>query len=334
MRQLEPITIDDIRAARERIRGTVVRTPLLRLHADAPCEIYLKLENLQPIGSFKLRGATNAIRALGPDVVRDGVYTASAGNMAQGVAWGARELGIACSVVVPDNAPRTKLDAIARLGGDIVKVPYDDWWQCLADHGRPGMHGRFIHPVADRMVMAGNGTIGLEIVEDLTDVDAVLVPFGGGGLSTGIATAVRALSPRTKIFACEVATAAPFSAALAAREPVVIERTPSFVDGIGGRGVLPEMWPLVSRLLDASLVVPLEDVASTLRALVERAHVVAEGAGATSVAAALHGMAGSGRVVCVVSGGNIDLDVLSTLLRASSGAAKSGIQPAFNAGAR
>jgi threonine dehydratase len=334
MRQLEPITIDDIHEARERIRRTVVRTPLLRLNAEAPCELYLKLENLQPIGSFKLRGATNAIRALGPDAVRDGVYTASAGNMAQGVAWGARELGIPCSVVVPDNAPRTKLEAIARLGGEIVKVPYDEWWQCLADHGRSGMRGRFIHPVADRMVMAGNGTIGLEILEDLSDVDSVLIPFGGGGLSSGIATAVRSLSPGAKVYACEVATAAPFSAALAARGPVVIERTPSFVDGIGGRGVLPEMWPLVSGLLDGSLVVPLEDVASTVRALAERARVVAEGAGATSVAAALRGMAGNGRVVCVVSGGNIDLDVLSALLRASSGAAIAGIQPAFNASAR
>ena len=315
MRRLEPISIDDIRAARERIQGTILRTPLVRFHADAPGEIYLKLENLQPIGSFKLRGATNAIRALGPDAVRDGVYTASAGNMAQGVAWGARELGVACSVVVPDNAPRTKLEAIARLGAGIVKVPYEEWWQCLVDHGRPGMRGRFIHPVADRAVMAGNGTIGLEIVEDLRDVDAVLIPFGGGGLSTGIATAVRALAPRAKIFACEVATAAPFSAALAANAPVVVERTPSWVDGIGGRGVLPEMWPFVSTLLDGSLVVPLDDVASTVRMLVERAHIVAEGAGATSVAAALTGKAGHGRIVCVVSGGNIDLDVLSTLLR-------------------
>ena len=318
MRQLDPISLDDIREARDRIRGTVVRTPLIRLHVDAPAEIYLKLENLQPIGSFKLRGATNAIRSLDPGAMRDGVYTASAGNMAQGVAWGARELGVPCTVVVPDQAPRAKLDAIARLGATIVKVSYDDWWRCMVEHGHPDVRGRFVHPVADRMVMAGNGTIGLEIVEDLGDVDAVLVPFGGGGLSAGIATAVRALAPRAKVYACEVATAAPLAAALAAGEPVVIDRTPSFIDGIGGRGVLPEMWPFVSTLLAGSLVTTVDEVAAAVRLLAQRARVVAEGAGAASVAAAVAGKGGTGRVVCVVSGGNIDVDVLSALLGQSS----------------
>jgi len=318
MRQLDPISLADIREARDRIRGTVVRTPLIRLHVDAPAEIYLKLENLQPIGSFKLRGATNAIRSLDPEVLQDGVYTASAGNMAQGVAWGARELGVACTVVVPDQAPRAKLDAIARLGATIVKVSYDDWWRCMVEHGHPDVRGRFVHPVADRMVLAGNGTIGLEIVEDLGDVDAVLVPFGGGGLSTGIATAVRALAPRATVYACEVATAAPLAAALAAGKPVVIDRTPSFIDGIGGRGVLPEMWPFVSTLLAGSLVTTVDEVAAAVRLLAQRARVVAEGAGAASVAAAVAGKGGTGRVVCVVSGGNIDVDVLSTLLGQSS----------------
>jgi threonine dehydratase len=318
MRQLDPVSLDDIREARDRIRGTVVRTPLIRLHVDAPAEIYLKLENLQPIGSFKLRGATNAIRSLDPEAMRDGVYTASAGNMAQGVAWGARELGVPCTVVVPDQAPRAKLDAIARLGATIVKVSYDDWWRCMVEHGHPDVRGRFVHPVADRMVLAGNGTIGLEIVEDLGDVDAVLVPFGGGGLSTGIATAVRALAPRATVYACEVATAAPLAAALAAGKPVVIDRTPSFIDGIGGRGVLPEMWPFVSTLLAGSLVTTVDEVAAAVRLLAQRARVVAEGAGAASVAAAVAGKGGTGRVVCVVSGGNIDVDVLSTLLGQSS----------------
>jgi threonine dehydratase len=254
--------------------------------------------------------------------------------MAQGVAWGARDLGVACSVVVPDSAPRTKLDAIERLGATIVKVSYDEWWHCLVEHGRPGLRGQFIHPVANRDVMAGNGTIGLEIVEDLPEVEAVLIPFGGGGLSAGIATAMRALAPRAKVYACEVATAAPFSAALAAGGPVVIERTPSFVDGIGGRGVLPEMWPLVSTLLDGSLVMPLDDVAAAVRVLVERARVVAEGAGAASVAAALAGTVGTRRTVCVVSGGNIDLEILSSLLREPFVSVLSGTQPAFKAGAR
>ena len=314
MRSIEPLTIQDVVAARARIASSVARTPLIRLNVDAPAEIYLKLETLQPIGSFKIRGAMNAIRTLPPDAMSAGVYTASAGNMAQGVAWGARELGVPCTVVMPDNAPQTKLDAVARLGAAIVQVPYDEWWQTLRDHGREGIPGAFIHPVANRAVMAGNGTIGIEIAADLPDVDAVLVPFGGGGLVTGIATAIRALAPRAQVFGCEVSTSTPLTAALAAREPVVVDRTPSFVDGIGGRGVLPEMWPLVSSLLDGALVAELDEVKSAVRLLVERARVVAEGAGAVPVAAALAGRGGAGRVVCVVSGGNIDLKTLIELL--------------------
>jgi threonine dehydratase len=315
VKRIEPISIADVRAARNRIASTVGRTPLIRLAVDAPAEIYLKLENLQPIGSFKLRGATNAIRSLPFGVVAKGVYTASAGNMAQGVAWGARDLGVPCTVVMPDSAPATKVNAVKRLGASIVQVPFDEWWQTLRDHGREGMDGRFIHPVADRDVMAGNGTIGLEIVEDLPDVDAVLVPFGGGGLVSGIATAVRALQPRARIYGCEVETSTPLSAALAAGHPVVVERTPSFVDGIGGRGVLDEMWPIVSALVDGALVATLAETRAAIRLLEERARVVAEGAGAVPVAAALAGRGGVGKVVCVVSGGNIDtstfVDILS-----------------------
>lgn len=293
----------------------IVRTPLVRLQVDAPAEIYLKLESLQPIGSFKLRGAGNAIAMLNPDQLAGGVYTASAGNMAQGLAWSARALGVPCSVVMPDGAPRTKVEAVRRLGAAIVQVPYDEWWQTLVDRGREGMSGTFVHPVADAAVIAGNATIGLEIVEDLPGADAVLVPFGGGGLVSGIGSAIRALSPSTKIYGCEVATSTPLSAALAAGEPVMVERTPSFVDGIGGRGLLPEMWPLVHALVNGALVAPLEDVARAVRLLVERARIVAEGAGATPVAVALAGRAGSGKVVCVVSGGNIDTAVLADLIR-------------------
>jgi threonine dehydratase len=311
---LEPLTIDDIRAAQDRIASSVVRTPLIKLDVDAPSEIFLKLETLQPIGSFKLRGAMNAIRSLPPDALSRGVYTASAGNMAQGVAWGARALGIPCTVVMPDSAPRTKIDAVRRLGARIVSLSYVDWWQTLVDHGRAGIDGAFIHPVADRSVIAGNGTVGVEIVEDLPNVDAVLIPFGGGGLATGIATAVRALAPNAKLFGCEVATATPLTAALAEKGPVTVERTASFVDGIGGRGVLPDMWPLVSALLDGALVSSLAEVGSAVRVLVERARIVAEGAGATPVAAALAGRGGGGRVVCVVSGGNIDTRTLIELL--------------------
>jgi threonine dehydratase len=295
----------------------VRRTPLVRLEVDGPAQIYLKLENLQPIGSFKLRGATNAIRSLPLGVIADGVYTASAGNMAQGVAWGARDLGVPCTVVMPDNAPATKVNAVKRLGANIVPLPYDDWWQTLRDHGREGMSGRFIHPVADRDVMAGNGTIGLEILEDLPTVDTVLVPFGGGGLVSGIATAVRALQPNARVYGCEVETSTPLSAALTAGHPVVVERTPSFVDGIGGRGVLEEMWPIVSDLVSGALVTTLAETRAAIRLLVERTRVVAEGAGAVPVAAALAGRAGgdAGTIVCVVSGANIDtktlIDVLS-----------------------
>jgi threonine dehydratase len=316
LRPIEPLTIDDVRAARDRIASTVVRTPLIRLNVDSADEIWLKLENLQPIGSFKLRGATNAIRVRSPDELRDGVYTASAGNMAQGVAWGARALGVTCTVVMPDSAPKTKVDAVTRLGARIVSLPYDEWWATLRDHGRQGIPGAFIHPVADAAVMAGNGTIGLEIAEDLPDVDEVLVPFGGGGLVTGIATAVKWLVPGVNVFGCEVSTSTPLSAAFAAGEPVTVDRTPSFVDGIGGRGVLGEMWPLLQMLLDGALVASLDDVSAAVRVLVERARVVAEGAGATPVAAALARRSADGgrKIVCVVSGGNIDTTTLAEIL--------------------
>jgi threonine dehydratase len=310
-------TLGEIRDAADRLRSLVVRSPLVRLHADVAGgrEVWLKLESLQPIGSFKLRGAANAMLTSPRSVLERGVYTASAGNMAQGVAWIARELGVPCTVAMPETAPRTKLDAVARLGAAIVQLPYDEWWQTLRDHGRAGIPGAFIHPVADPAVIAGNGTIGVEIAEDLPAVDAVLVPFGGGGLVSGIATAIRARAPNAKVFGCEVATSTPLTAAFAAHEPVTVDRTPSFVDGIGGRGVLPEMWPLVSALLDGALVAELGEVASAVRVLVERARVVAEGAGAVPVAAALAGRGGHGRVVCVVSGGNIDLETLISLLR-------------------
>jgi threonine dehydratase len=322
MRTLAAPTIDDIRAARERIRGVAIRTPLVRLNVDSQAEIYLKLENLQPIGSFKLRGAANAMRLAGPERLAGGVYTASAGNMAQGVAWSARQIGvpaisaILATVVVPEHAPQTKIDAIERLGGKVLKVPFERWWQILIDHEYPGQDGLFVHPVADSGVMAGNGTIGLEILEDLPDVDTVLVPFGGGGLSSGIATAFRAEKPGTRVYGCEVETACPLSAALKAGSPQSVDYIPSFVDGIGGKRVLDEMWPIVSRLLDGSRVVSLAAVAEAVRLLAERNRVIAEGAGGTPVAVALAGgddIAGR-KVVCVVSGGNVDAAKLSTIL--------------------
>jgi threonine dehydratase len=310
-----PIPLEEIRAARERIAGSAIRTPLVRLNLDdAPAEIWLKLENLQPIGSFKLRGASHAIALASPAELARGVWTASAGNMAQGVAWQARRLGIPCTVVAPDHAPPTKLAAIERLGARVVKIPFADWFQILETRRHPGMEGLFVHPVSDRAVMAGNGTIGLEIVEDLPEVDAILVPYGGGGLSCGIASALRALRPATRVFACEVETAAPLAASLAAGAATRVPYTASFVDGIGSPFVLADMWPLASTLLAGSLVVTLDQVAAAVRLLVERQRVVAEGAGAASLAAALTGRAGGGPIACVVSGGNIDSGRLAKIL--------------------
>ena len=314
----EPIPLAEIEAAQQQLLGLAVRTPLIRYNVDTgPVEIYLKLENLQPIGAFKIRGAANALALADQDALKSGVWTASAGNMAQGVAWNAARLGIRCSVVVPDHAPDAKLESLERLGASIVKVPFEQWWQIIVTHEHPGQTGVFVHPVSDRAVMAGNGTIGLELVEDLADFDAVVVPYGGGGLSSGIASALRHLRPEVPVYAAEVSTSAALHAAFAAGQPTEIEYTPSFVDGIGSSRVLDEMWPLVSELITGSLVASLEEVENAVRLLATRNHVVAEGAGATSVATAAEGRAGEGKVVCIVSGGNINASKLAEILTRS-----------------
>jgi threonine dehydratase len=305
------IELAEIEAARERIAGAAVRTPLLRLHVEAPAEIYLKCENLQPVNSFKIRGATNAVM-LAPAPEREkGLVTASAGNMAQGVAWTARELGVPATIAVPEHAPQAKLAAIERLGGQVIKLPYDDWWNVIVTSRVDGVEGLFVHPVQDPGVMAGNGTIGLEILDDLPDPDAVVIPYGGGGLTAGIASAVKALRPDTKIFTAEPATAAALAAAFAAGQPTDVDYQPSFVDGSGSRRVLDTMWPLVRPLVDGALSIPVAEVAAAVRLLAERARVIAEGAGALALAAALSGRVGSGKVVCIVSGGNINLSTLA-----------------------
>jgi len=309
------VSLQDIKDAQQRIRGKVNRTPLIRFYGDdLPGEIYLKLENLQPIGSFKLRGAYNAMSTADRSLLNDGVYTASAGNMAQGVAWNARMMKIPCTVIVPDHAPQTKLDAITRLGAKFIKIPFNDWWQVLVTRKFEGMKGLFIHPVSDPAVIAGNGTVGLEILEDLPDVDTVIVPYGGGGLISGIATAIRTIKPNAKIFASEVETAAPLAPSLAAGEPVKVTYTPSFVDGMGSAGLLTEMWPLVSKLANGSIVLSLKQIADSIKLLMERTRVIAEGAGGSSFAAALTGKAGTGKIVCVISGGNIDAEKLIKIL--------------------
>jgi threonine dehydratase len=307
----------DIVAARARIEHSAIRTPLIRLRdAGGPAELYLKLENLQPIGSFKIRGAANAMGVASPGALARGAYTASAGNMAQGVAWCARERGIPRTVVVPDRAPSTKTDALERLGATVVRVPFDDWWNAMVDHGYAGIDGVFVHPFEDTNVMAGNGTIGLELAEDLLNIDALLVPWGGGGLACGIAAALREVSPRTRVYPVEVEGAAPLTASWNAGHAMEITPAPSWIDGMGGRSVFPAMWPLAQQLLQRPLVVSVDQVAAAVKLIAERTRVIAEGAGAAPLAAALAHPIEGRRVVCIVSGGNIDFARLLKILGA------------------
>ena len=320
MREIPLSAIED--AART-IYDPVVRTPLVRLDVPAALagrlagsNIFLKLETLQPIGSFKIRGAHNVIRQLSASELRDGVWTVSAGNAAQGVALAARVAGARCSVMVMDTAPATKIAAIERLGATIVSATYDECWRTVETHASGRMRGRFIHPFDDDQFIAGNGTAGLEILEDLPDVDAVIAPLGGGGLLAGVASAIRARRPEVRVFAAEPETAAPFETSLKnGRASYFDGWKASFVDGAGGKSVLESMWPLLSRLLAGSIVVPLADAASAMTLVADRCHVIAEGAAACAVAAALTGRA-QGQIVAVVSGGNIDLTTFASLVGA------------------
>lgn len=308
-------TLTEIQEARRMMAGSAIRTPLVRLNVmDSPIEIYLKLENLQPIGSFKIRGAANAMGHIPLEQLARGVLTASAGNMAQGVAWRARELGIPCTVIAPETAPETKVKAIERLGGRVIKVPFETWWQTFQERTYPGIEATFIHAFDDPHVMAGNGTIALEIIEDLPDVAAIVIPWGGGGLACGIASAMRALKPACRLYAAEVATGAPLAASFTVGLPQVVDYQPSFVDGIGSKTVFPQMLERAQSMLDGVLVAELAEVAAALRLMAERNRIIAEGAGACPVACALAGKAGQGKIVCVVSGGNIDLNKLCALL--------------------
>jgi threonine dehydratase len=306
------IPLDEIRRARERIGDDVMRTPLVPIGEGG--RIWLKLECLQPVGSFKLRGALSAVRAASANELEAGVVTASAGNMGQGVAWAAREAGVPARVIVPEDAPRAKLDRIVALDAELVPVTHEEWWQAMVDHGREGVDGFFVHPVADEAVMAGNGTIGLELAEDAPEFDAVVIPWGGGGLTTGIASAVKALRPDVRVVTAEPETGAPLAAALAAGEPREIEFRRSWVDGAGGQALLPGMWDRARELVDEAATVPLAEVEEGVRILASRAHVVAEGAGALALAGALRR---DDRCVCIVSGGNVDPDVLARILSAT-----------------
>jgi threonine dehydratase len=309
------ISLDTIREAATSVYDVVVRTPLVRLDVPgsttAGPEIYLKLETLQPIGSFKIRGARNAVRHLTPSQLAQGVWTVSAGNAAQGVALAARMAGAACSVMVMDTAPETKLRSIQALGATIVKATYEECWQTVERHGSGRMTGCFVHPFDDDHFISGNGTLGLEILEDLPDVDAVIAPIGGGGLLAGVAAAIRAVRPGARVYAAEPETAAPLSVSFRQGSASIFEEwQSSFVDGAGGRSVLPTMWPLMKEFVEGSLVVTLDDAARAMKRVADRVHVIMEGAAACAVAAALSAefaSRGHKKVVAVVSGGNIDL---------------------------
>ena len=304
--------IDD---ASKHVYEAAIRTPLVRLNYDAPAEIYLKLECLQPIGSFKIRGAYNAVRLLPEEQRRKGVWTVSAGNAAQGVALAAKKAGVPCKVLTMDTAPAAKLNATRRLGAEIVQTSYDECWKALGARAHPAMTGAFVHPFEDDEFIAGNASAGLEILEDLPDVDAVVAGFGGGGLSSGIAAALKERGSKAKVFAAEPETAAPLAASFAAGSAQNFpEWKASFVDGCGGKSVFPRMWAIAHHLLAGSIVTTLEEVRQAMKIVAERNHVIAEGAAACAVAAGLSGKCGSGKVVCVVSGGNIDLAVFSKLL--------------------
>jgi threonine dehydratase len=309
-----PITLAQVEEARRNIAGVALRTALVRCNTDSPADLYLKLENLQPIGSFKIRGAANVMARTPRERLERGVLTASAGNMAQGVAFCARRMGVRATIVAPETAPATKVSAVERMGGRVIKVPFADWWRTFEARSYPGVEATFIHAFDDPDVMAGNGTIALELLEDLPDLEAVVIPWGGGGLSCGIAAVLRARAPRVRIYAAEIETGAPLAASLAAGEPCTVEYKPSFVDGIGSKMVFPAMFERARRLLDGSLIVTLAEAAQAMKLVAERNRVIVEGAAACAVAAALSGRAGSGKIVAIVSGGNIDLDKFAQIV--------------------
>jgi threonine dehydratase len=302
-------------SARDNIRGIALRTPLLKLNVDLPgVNIFLKLENLQPWGSFKIRPGINAVRTADAQRLEAGVLSASSGNFGQGLAFAARKLGIRATLIVPEGAAQNKIDALLELGAKVIPLPFDQWWNVLTSRRFAGEEGVFIHPVAEQAVLAGNATIGAEILEDLPGCDAVVVPFGGGGLICGIGSVMRRLKPAVRMVVVESEAAQPAAAALKAGRPVPVPHLKSFVDGMGSTTVLEEMWPLLRQVADHSACVSFSQIAAAIRLLAARHHVIAEAAGAASLAAALSGQAGKGTIVCIISGGNMDAARLGAIL--------------------
>ena len=316
---VRPVTLEEMRAARERIAPLVTRTPLIQLrHATNAPEIWLKLENLQPINAFKIRGAANAVALLNDEERANGVWTISAGNAGQGVAFAARELGIRCTVVAIETAPETKLERMRNLGANIIKAPFDACWRAMDERKFPGVEGTFVHPFDDHNFIAGNASLGFEILEDLPDVRTVIAAIGGGGLVAGIGSAIRAVAPHVRILGAEPETAAPGALSFEKGGPQVFDRwEASFVDGAGGKSIFPRMWERMQGIVDGSIVVTLDEVKRAMRMIAEKTRVIAEGAGALAVAAALSGKAGEGPIVAVISGGNIDLKKFAELVGAA-----------------
>ncbi|MGH6987003.1 MAG: threonine ammonia-lyase [Caulobacteraceae bacterium] len=313
---VRPITLAEIKAARRRIAGKILRTPLIRLELgkDFP-DIRLKLENLQPINAYKLRGAVNAVARLSPAARRKGVWTISAGNAGQGVAWAARDAGVPCQVVVIETAPASKLERMRALGAELTPVSFERAWRALEEHAFPGIEATLVHPFDDHDFIAGHATMGLEILEDAPDAQAVIAAIGGGGLLTALGSALKSLVPHIKIFGVEPETAAPFARSFAAgRAEPFPQWTASFVDGAGGRSVIQRMWERMAPLADGAIVVSLEETRRAMRLMAEKTRVIAEGAGALPLAAALSGKAGVGPIVAVISGGNLDLEAFCRLI--------------------
>jgi threonine dehydratase len=313
---VRPIKLSEIQAARERIAETIVRTPLIPLQLAADfSDIRLKLENLQPINAYKLRGAANAVAMLPESERKRGVWTISAGNAGQGVAYAARQAGVPCTVVVIDTAPESKIKRMRALGAKLIPVPYDVAWKALDERSFPGAEGTFVHPFDDHNFIAGHATMGLEILEDAPDTTAVIASIGGGGLITGVASAIKSLKPEVKVFGVEPETAAPAALSFEKGSPQVFKNwRASFVDGAGGQSMFPRMWERMKPLVDDYFVVSLEETKRAMRLMAEKARVIAEGAGALPVAAALTGKAGKGPIVAIVSGGNIDLNKFCELI--------------------
>ena len=313
---VRPITLDEIQAARERTKGVVLRTPLVKLDTGkGGPDIRLKLENLQPTNAYKIRGAVNAVAMLSEEAKQRGVWTISAGNAGQGVAYAARAAGVPCKVVVIDSAPQAKIDRMRALGAELIPTPFDVCWRALEEHAFPGMDGTLVHPFDDHNFIAGHAAIGLEILEDAPDTRAIIAAIGGGGLITAIGSAIKATKPDVKVLGAEPETAAPFARSWAANAPQDFpERVTSFVDGAGGSSIIPRMWERMKPVVDGAIVVTLDQTRRAMRMMAEKARVVSEGAGALPLAAALTGEAGDGPIVAIVSGGNLDLKKFAELI--------------------